>query len=188
MIESALPFAAHDGFKDLVDLSLLSSPIEKEFYRVISKYLHDEVALQNQFPVKTTRGNFLIDFVVTVGSLKIGFECDGKAYHDAEKDEQRDDAILSSGAVHSIVRCRGTDIVFRMDDVLFAIADWYPNIFSERGSGNVVQLASDIARNTEIGYEEAYFVYRRDSEIGIDEDELSNGFGNLYVLRKNRRY
>lgn len=168
------PIKPAERFSDLVERHLLASPIEEEFYRVISKYLDPKAELKNQYPI----GHYRLDFLVSVGGLKIGFECDGKNYHDKEHDEARDSAILRHENIDSIIRLRGTDIVYRLSDALLVIACWYPQLFSGRGINNILQLSSRSMEEAELNSDYVYFSYPNDPE---DED---SGLGLLYVTRR----
>lgn len=179
-------------FKDLVESYQIESPIEEEFYRVISKCLSEEVELRNQYEIKSGKYTFRVDFVALIGNLKIGFECDGKAYHDYKKDQWRDGLIVDGGHLHSLIRLRGTDINFRLIDALRAISVWHPELFNERGMDIIEQLASRTAKEALIGADAAYFSYRpieptNNDELDSDdviEDPTGDGFGELIVTRR----
>ena len=52
------------------------------FVQTLEKYLSPRSEGIAQYEVRTVVGNYRLDFVVELDGLKIGFECDGKEYHD----------------------------------------------------------------------------------------------------------
>ena len=123
------------------------SPIENDFAWGLSKYLSDEALLKKQVVSDTHFGRFRIDFVAEIRSgNKVGYECDGREFHDAGRDLYRDALILDSGTVDSIIRIRGQDIVYRLGDVLYLISLWNPRLFSDRGMDCLERIASDRAK------------------------------------------
>lgn len=178
MMEAFQGLTQSKRFKDLCDQSGLASPIEAEFYRVVSKYLNKDVCLENQVDVQSGKYTFRIDFVVTLGSQRIGFECDGRAFHSFEKDEWRDSSILKTRKFHSIVRLRGTDIAFRIYDALYVLMSWYPEIFEDRAKDNIEQLASVIAKESEFSPNYAHFEYP------VEREECDGIFGSLFIYRR----
>jgi hypothetical protein len=156
------------------------------------KYINPSACIKNQYPAKVRGYQFAIDFMITVGSHKIGIECDGRQFHSVEKDEWRDKLILGAGIVDSMVRLRGTDINFRLPDALYVMAVWYPGLFSGRGVDNIEKLTTSTAKRTDIYMLGAHFKYRTDiAMIGDDEeiddpidDEFSEGFGDLFITRR----
>lgn len=191
---NAQPIKSDTRFTDYVDNHRLDSPIEEEFYHVISKYLTPKVDLYNQYPAKVSGYNFSIDFVIICGNLRIGIECDGKAYHNVEKDEWRDKSILNANLLDVIIRFRGTDIVFRIHDALYAMSQWYPEVFSQRGLDNITVLATPTARDTRLHdnaakyfYPDEFDMYKRELELGeYIDDKLADGFGILSLYRKRK--
>lgn len=125
------------------------SPLEDLYAWNAIKYLDSSVDFQKQIEVDTICGTFRIDFIADHDSKKVAFECDGKKFHDQSRDEWRDAMILGSNAVDVIYRLRGRDLTYNMEDCLFLISKYDPEIFSQRGLINLEQLASIEAR----GYE-----------------------------------
>jgi len=126
------------------------SPIEDDFAYNIVKYLEPKSKLIPQFEVKTICGTFRIDFVIQGPAGLIGFECDGKDFHDQSRDEWRDAMILGTKAVESIYRLRGSDIYYRLEDILYIVSLWNPELFSASGIINLETLASDEARKARV--------------------------------------
>jgi hypothetical protein len=118
------------------------SPIEDIFAWGLGKYMNPNLILDKQIEVNTSWGTFILDFVVECESQRIAFECDGKDFHDVERDEWRDALILGEGHVDTIYRLRGTDLVHHAEDCLFVISRLEPKIFSDRGRANLEMLAS----------------------------------------------
>lgn len=124
-----------------IDPEICESPIEDRFEEEFLKFSKPTAILRRQFEVSTSIGRFRLDFVVESEGSKIGIECAGRDFHDAEKDSKRDTAIIESGAVSRIFRLRGRDINFRIHDSLALLALCEPSFFTERGSVNLDSLS-----------------------------------------------
>lgn len=74
----------------IADWAMLFTPIEAAIWSDIRAY---GLPFWPQFPV----GKYIVDFADPV--RKIALECDGAAYHDAEKDRKRDEALAKMGWV-----------------------------------------------------------------------------------------
>lgn len=127
------------------------SPLENDFAYQAVKHLDGSVDLQTQYHVKTICGLFIVDFVAVSSSGRyVGFECDGKEFHNASRDEWRDAMILGSEGLDAIYRLRGTDIAFQLDNILFLLSRCEKELFSERGRRNLIFLAHPEVRDFEI--------------------------------------
>lgn len=126
------------------------SPLEDDFAYNIFKYFDKSVEIIPQFEVKTICGTFRIDFVARTGSGLIGFECDGKDFHDQSRDEWRDAMIMGTKTIASIYRLRGADIYYRIEDILYIVSLWNPELFDSRSIINLEILASDEAKNLKV--------------------------------------
>jgi len=124
------PFAQYD------------SPIENEFGAELYRHLKQRYKLQPQYEANTICGKFFLDFLIEVNGQKIGFECDGKEFHDPDHDEWRDAMILGSGSAHIVYRFKGKDIRHYRHECIFLIACWHPEIFSPRGLQRLQAIAS----------------------------------------------
>ncbi len=118
------------------------SPIENEFGAEFKRHLKQRYQLQPQYEANTICGQFRVDFLIEVNGQKIGFECDGKEFHDPEHDEWRDAMILGSGSAHIIYRFKGRDIRQYLHECIYLIACWHPEIFSPRGLQRLQAIAS----------------------------------------------
>lgn len=123
------------------------SPIENDFAYNIVKYLDNDVTFDKQVSVDTVCGRFRLDFIAHRSRRRIGFECDGKEFHDnyvgcSARDRWRDALILETGVVEVIYRFPGKDLVYNINDCLFILAACEPQLFSERELINLNQLAS----------------------------------------------
>jgi hypothetical protein len=158
------------------------SPLEEDFAYHLTKYLDTTISLIPQHEVSTICGTFRIDFVAQGPAGLIGFECDGKDFHERDRDEWRDAMILGTKSVDAIYRLRGSDIYYHIEDIIYIIARWNTELFSQRGLLNLQTLASDEAKN---GIEEApksiAMVFYRDEEkssqveICIERRSLNSG-------------
>lgn len=128
------------------------SPIENDFAYNIVKYLDERVAFKKQVSVKTICGRFRLDFIAYQSGRCIGFECDGKEFHNNEvhcsgRDRWRDALILETGIVEVIYRFPGKNLVYNINDCLFILAVYEPQLFSERSLENLKALASVDVKN-----------------------------------------
>jgi len=130
------------AMRELPDYSPCDSPIEDIFYIQIQKYLSSECEVNRQFECKTKIGTFYLDFLIRLGERKLGFECDGKDFHDMNQDWIRDKAIIDAQLVDRIFRVRGRDIVYNLPDCFDIIREVEPTLFSQRGHLNIKQLAT----------------------------------------------
>lgn len=117
------------------------SPAEERFLHHITKVLQSGVSYVDHEPVDTLCGPFVIDYVVRVDDRRIGFEVDGRDYHEPEHDEWRDAAILAAEAVDVMIHVRAADLYNYPHDTLLLIARVEPSLFSERGRSILERLA-----------------------------------------------
>jgi hypothetical protein len=119
------------------------SPIEDVFIWEFNKVADLNIRLSPQVDCATNLGMFRLDFVIrtTNGLNSIGIECDGRDFHDAERDAERDAAIIQTSLVSRIYRIRGKDINNRMYDAFQLLSMNEPWLFSERGIHMVERLA-----------------------------------------------
>lgn len=123
------------------------SPIETVFAWHFHKRLGEQVQMSKQCRFETFAGNFRVDFVVTDEfGRNIGIETDGRDFHDTWRDEWRDALILGEEHLDAMIRIRGQDIYYHIEDVVYAISQWEPTLFSERGMIQARTLASDRAK------------------------------------------
>lgn len=166
-----LPEAVPDPFDPPYD-----SPIERDFAWALSKYVAPEVRLGKQVWCKTICGDFRLDFLALLaGGLRIGLECDGKAYHGANRDEWRDAMLLGDNQVDAIIHLRGADLCYHTEDVLYVLAQLYREMFSNRGVGLLEQLASTsvITGMRWVAPGEATARYPEDPEVDQPASNLS---------------
>lgn len=128
--------------RELPDLSPCDSPIEDIFYYEFQKCVASEAEVWRQFECLTPGGTFYLDFLVTVGDRRVGFECDGKDFHNKLRDRNRDRAIVDAGFADRIYRLRGHDIFSHLHDALDLIRVRDSSLFSERGHHIIEALAS----------------------------------------------
>jgi hypothetical protein len=122
------------------------SPIEDLFAVNAVKYLHEDCQFDKQVEVPTILGTYRLDFLVTRGSRKMAVECDGKEFHDKYRDEWRDALIFDAGGADVIYRLRGCDLTYHTEDLLYLMARWDPEFFSDRAQINLNKLVADEIR------------------------------------------
>jgi hypothetical protein len=119
------------------------SPLENLFFDQLLKRLPRGTPFETQVTVPTLCGTFRLDMMATVQGRRIGLEVDGKEYHDEYRDEWRDAMILGDGRADEIIRFRGCDLTYHLDDCLFLLSRMQPLLFCERQAGVIERLASD---------------------------------------------
>jgi hypothetical protein len=122
------------------------SPLENLFFDQLLKRLPRGTLFQTQVSVPTVCGTFRLDMMATVQNRRIGLEVDGQEYHDEYRDEWRDAMILGDGHADEILRFRGCDLTYHLDDCFFLLSKIQPLLFSERQTDVIERLASDRAR------------------------------------------
>jgi len=120
------------------------SPIEEKFASYAAKYFDESIDLETQIEFNTICGLFRVDFVATTpdGFVTV-FEADGKEYHDEHRDEWRDAMIMGTGKVDEIYRIRGSDLIYKLDDLFYVLSVLSPQLFNERQIKNLSVLASE---------------------------------------------
>lgn len=116
------------------------SPIEETFAWNAIKYVRPDTSLHKQYDISTKRGGFRLDFVLERNGRRVAFECDGKEFHDAYRDEWRDAITLGEGHVEVVYRLRGHDIHFHISEILYVVAHWESDLFTEAGRLNLSSL------------------------------------------------
>ena len=145
------------------------SPLEDAFAWGLTKHLRPGTNLQKQVEVRTICGDFRLDFVATTASgLRVAYECDGAEFHEAQRDEWRDAMILGSNAVDTIIRLRGSDLTYHLNDVLWLLANWNSDVFSDRSQQQLLRLASDSVRS----HRHHILLLRRNRSVPSDQREF----------------
>lgn len=121
-----------------IELSIPGSPIEEQFIWEFEKVVSERCSISREVEAQTPIGLFRLDFVVEDDKgRKIGVECDGKEFHNSEKDVRRDAAIVSTGIVDKIYRLRGKDICWHIYEAIELLGWCEPWILSDRGKINL---------------------------------------------------
>jgi len=143
------------------------SPLEEKFSWAIIKYLDPSVRFKKQITVLTFVGTFRIDFVTCQQDVRIGFECDGEDFHDPFRDECRDALILGGNQVDAIYRIKGKDIEHHVEDCLYLMSRWDPQLFSSRGRHNLAILSSKEAKLAWPPWTDTMFFSFRNSPFSV---------------------
>jgi hypothetical protein len=122
------------------------SPIEELFALNAVKYLAEDASFEKQVEVPTDYGTYRLDFFVERAGQRLAIECDGREFHNEDRDQWRDALIMGTGRVDVIYRLRGCDLVYHVEDLLYLMSQADPHFFSERGRTNLPKIASDEAR------------------------------------------
>ena len=122
------------------------SPLAVFLERVLELHIADTTTLIREFECPTSWATFRIDLVAQTPTHRIGFECDGKDFHDSYRDEVRDSLILGSGCVDTIYRLPGDQVNFAIHDLLYIVSLYDPAIFTDRGRKVLLSQACDSVR------------------------------------------
>ena len=136
--------------------------VQDELAWHLAKYLREDARLESEATVEVTAGPshgpayFTLDLAVDVpvdglpgATRRVAFEAGSPGRNplrDHDRLLRRDATVLAVGAADAVVRLRGSDLLHHMEDVLFLVAQWDPELFSERGRINLRTLASPEAR------------------------------------------
>ena len=182
--------------------------IQDELAWHLIKYLRDDARLRSEVEVEVPPGPghgpayFTLDLVVEVpvgdgATRRVAFEtASGRTLRDHERRLRRDATLLAHGAVDTIYRLRGSDLLHRLDDVLFLASQWDGDLFSERGRINLKTLASPEARALTVRPEQPSVLvpYTLDPEAADASPErhlwhVANGQApHILVRRLDRRF
>ncbi len=92
------------------------SVIEKRLLHSLMKF-YQENEVKPQYRV----GRYRVDFVTCDG---IGWELDGKEFHDADRDRKRDEWILANSCLKRIIRVPASCMMFFRDATIAALSCW----------------------------------------------------------------
>lgn len=122
-------------------------PLEDEFAWHLVKYLNPVTALDYQVKVETACAHFWVDFVVTLGHHRVGFECgEMEEAPDEQQLRFREALLLGAGTLDVLYRFRGVDLMHHVHDCLFVASRWDPALFSSRAHVNLGTLAQEEVR------------------------------------------
>ena len=148
------------------------SPAEERFLHHLTKALAADASYDDHVPVDTLCGPFVIDYVVSVATRRVGFEIDGREFHDAERDVWRDAAILASGVVDAMIHIRASDLYRYPYDTLCLISRAEGALFSERGRSVLERLAHRAVRRIEVDPNGEYLgavIWRQEDELESED-------------------
>lgn len=130
------------GFPEIIGPNA-ESPLAVTLERALVLHIAEEVTLIREFECETPWAKFRIDLVADTPTGRIGFECDGKEFHDNYRDEVRDSLILGCNCVETIYRLPGAQVNFALHDSLYLIGLYDPHLFTERGRAVLATQACD---------------------------------------------
>lgn len=210
---SPVPFLPSDWAQSVLAGPLVHPPysgaLQDEFAWHLVKYLPETARLQSdvEMEVPTAAGPALytVDFVVELpaGSepgaplRRVAFEfSDSRSLRDHDLRLRRDATLLAAGALDTVYRLRGSDLMAAMEDVLFLASVWDADLFSERGRINLRTLSSPEARGLSLRPEQpSVLVPYRTPGSGAGEDperelwHIANGrLPHVFLRRLDRRF
>ena len=140
--------------------------VQDEFAWHVVKYLHEDAVLRSEAELEARVAGhgpavFAPDFVIELrrrgkAPRRVAVECgETPSLRDHQRRQRRDALLLASGAVEAVVRLRGSDLLYHMDDCLLLLAQWEPELFSARGLTNLDTLATREAKGLRLRPEQA---------------------------------
>jgi hypothetical protein len=128
--------------------AVVESPIEDLFESKLLGFLaHDTVTFKRQHEVNTDWGKFRLDFALFHKDFKLGIECDGKDFHDAEFDLWRDALLLNGAEVDKIIRISGAQIYRNIYSCIYRIMILHPFLFQTKERPRIISRAIDEIRS-----------------------------------------
>jgi hypothetical protein len=153
------------------------SPAEYDFAYSLLKYVERDVRAAKQVEVRIDAWTFRLDFLLTIGNVRVGVEVDGQPYHQWQRDIVRDALILTGTKVDQIVRIAARGIYYHVEDVIYFMGKLYPQLLSARGKANLEQLASAYAKahvcRTDTMSVVVYYPLPDDDPEYFEPDEIS---------------
>ena len=123
-----------------------AGPAHDQLAWYLVRHLHPASDMAYRVPVETTTGTFMVDFIVSRGSHRVGFViCDANDTAAVREDSAWHALLLATGAVDTIYCVRGARIEERIIDVLSAIAGWQPDLFSPDGLAALSARANHVS-------------------------------------------
>lgn len=111
------------------------STLEREMLHRMLKVVGDPSLIRQQVWIGSYRVDFIIDRLV--------IEIDGKKFHNAERDAERDARILDSGMVDGIIRIPAAALYYYHDAVMAGVKRYAPSL-SEFVSPITLMVDEDI--------------------------------------------
>ncbi len=219
-MSSALPNSAADWAQALVTGPHYEPPypgaVQDELAWHLVKHLREDARLRSEVEVEIPASAgwpeggsgpafFTLDLVVEVpvdtGNSapvvrRVAFEAaSGRTLRDHDRRLRRDATLLAHGAVDTIYRLRGSDLLGHINDVLYLASQWDGDVFSTRGAMNLATLASAEARQISVRPEQpSVLVPYSLAADGADSPErhlwhVANGQApHVLVRRLDRRF
>ena len=206
---SSVPFLPADWAESVLAGPFVAPPysgaVQDEFAWHLVKYLPETARLQSDVPVEVPTASgpalYTVDFVVEVPTAsepgaplrRVGFEfSDGRSLRDHDLRLRRDATLLAAGALDTVYRMRGSDLMAQIEDALFLASRWDPDLFSERGRINLRTLSSPEARALRLRPEQPSVLvpYRTDGDdVERELWHIANGrLPHVFLRRLDRRF
>lgn len=153
--------------------------IEHAFEAAYSKHARPEYPLSRQVEFITFCGVLRVDFTVRFGDQVIGFECDGKEFHDVFRDEVRDAVLLGERHLAIIYHFGGAELFYAPEVALQFVLAHDPSLFYDR-TAVVLRRPIEVSEFRSLphlirhsdpslasGRQHWPYIYRRMRELGI---------------------
>lgn len=111
---------------------LAESPLESMFWHFMEKTKTE--AWERVEPQHKT-GHRRLDALLVTGGIRIDLELDGKAWHDKDRDADRDAELLGSGAVDEVIRIEAPAMLYYQYATMLSLSSWYRAFYVRPPSG-----------------------------------------------------
>jgi len=175
-----------DSLKD--DSPGPESPIEDRFERGLRPFLHPRSDLRRQVEIFTRSGRFRVDYFVECNGRRVVFECDGRDFHDGERDDVRDALILETPCADVIYRLPGVGITYYLLDCIALLSRMEPSLFRDTARSELEIDMSSACRNDDsclIGSFGALvdFLQHPEDENGSSDSYSRARYYSLFISR-----
>lgn len=152
-------------FDNWIDFDAMESPLEWRFAWQMGKTKIGIKDVYVQVPIL----NYRVDFMVFDGDTTIVVELDGKAFHDQEKDAERDSQIIEH--VDAIIRIPYVAMIYAENATMAAMSDWFERF----------RVPEEIGT---IGYQDAAVEVNEMKQIGVNTNWMQvyrHAYDRCYV-------
>jgi hypothetical protein len=155
------------------------TPIERAFEAAYYKHARTGYPLKAQVNFDTFCGRLCVDFVVRLPDRTIGFECDGKPFHEKFRDEIRDAILLGDKHLDVIYHFGGAELHYAPEFALLFVLEHEPELFQERTESVLhrqietsdYRKQPDLIRRSAVhlhsGHQHWPFIFNKMKQLGI---------------------
>jgi very-short-patch-repair endonuclease len=156
-------------------MNLSESGLEQSFWHSFFKCIGPFSFYSPQYVINPYR----LDGIVVTQSRRIGIELDGKAFHNKQRDWERDKYILQTGQLDEIIRIPYAAMTYFRDGVFRILSHWHIE-FAFRSFDMMVMSWGDFCNEMQVSRADAYFderQFRRDIEPLYEIFDVEETYG-----------